>query len=40
MVRDRRNVTEFLVRFFHRTDRPDFIDPNWPRPGARYEARE
>lgn len=31
--------TEFLVRCFHRIDRPDFIDPSWPRPGARYESR-
>ncbi|MFD7598248.1 SMI1/KNR4 family protein [Kitasatospora sp. NPDC059812] len=32
--------TEFLVRCFHRIDRPDFMDSSWPRPGARYEARE
>lgn len=30
---------EFLVRCFHRIDRPDFIDPSWPRHGARYESR-
>ncbi|SOB81384.1 SMI1 / KNR4 family (SUKH-1) [Streptomyces sp. 1331.2] len=28
--------TEFLVRCFHRIDRPDFMDASWPGPNARY----